>query len=467
MRKHLLVIATALTAASCASTPAFQADQVLPEAPQSWVAAPQASGESASRDWIAALGTPALTPLVEEAFESNPSLAQSLARYDAALASARVSRAARLPSLNGSADYTRTEVNATSTGSDSYSLGLGTSWEVDLWGRVRNTANAASLDADAAAEDLRAAQLSIAGQVSRAWFALVEARQQTELAQRDLETLSLTESITERRFTRGLVRSSDVRTARSALASSEATLASRLRSEAAAARSLETLLGRYPAARINREGEIPDLETLGDIGSPAELLIRRPDVIAAERRLEAAGLRIDAARAALLPTLSLSGSAGTGGASTDDLFDADTLVSNLIGSLAAPIFQGGRLRAQVDQAEANAELAIASYVQTVLAAWQEAENVIFADQILEARVASLGRAFNEAAEAEDLVIQQYARGVATIFDLLNAYSRRISAESQYISARRERAANRVDLYLAIAGDFVVAGAPAPTTFTGE
>lgn len=462
MRKHILVVATALTAASCASTPAFQPDHVLPDAPQSWVAAPQQQGVEASRDWVGALGAAELSPFVEEAFRANPTLAQSLARYDSALASARISGANRLPSLNGSVDYTRRDAN-NGPGSDSYSLGLSSSWEVDLWGRVRNTANAAELDADASAQDLRGAQLSIAGQVARAWFSLIEARLQTELAERDYQTQNDTLALTERRFARGLVRSSDVRTARSSVASAEATLASRRRSEASAARTLETLLGRYPSARISRDGALPDMGELGNIGSPIDLLSRRPDVLAAERRLEASGLRVDAARAALYPSLSLTGSAGTGGASAEDLLDVDTLISTLVGSIAQPIFQGGRLRAQVDQAEANAELAIASYVETVLSAWREAENAIYADQILAERVDSLGQAFQEAAEAEGLVTRQYARGVATIFDLLNAYSRRISAESQYISARRDRATNRVDLYLAIAGDFVVPGA----TATGE
>lgn len=466
MRKQILVLATALTAASCASTPDFQAGEVLPEAPQSWAALPQQEGMEASRDWIASLGAAELAPFVEEAFRANPSLAQSLARYDAALASARISGASRLPTLNASTDYTRTERNV-GAGSESFSLGLASSWEADLWGRVRNTANASGLDAAASEQDLRGAQLSIAGQVARAWFSLIEARLQTELAQRDFETQRDTLALTERRFARGLVRSSDVRTARSSVASAEATLASRRRNEAASARTLETLLGRYPAARIARDGEMPDMGDLGYIGSPEDLLTRRPDVVAAERRLEAAGLRVDAARAALYPSLTLSASAGSGGPDASDLLDMDTLVSTLVGSIAQPIFQGGRLRAQVDQAEANAEQAIAAYVETVLTAWREAENAIYADQILAQRVDSLEQAFQEAAEAEALVTRQYARGVATIFDLLNAYSRRISAESQYISAHRDRATNRVDLYLAIAGDFVVAGAPAPTTLTGE
>jgi multidrug efflux system outer membrane protein len=163
----------------------------------------------------------------------------------------------------------------------------------------------------------------------------------------------------------------------------------------------------------------------------------------------------------------LSGGTGTNGADTRQLLDIDNLVSSLTASLTAPIFQGGRLRAQRDQAEANAELQVASYVSTVLGGWQEAEDALHADSILAERVESLGRAFEEAAEAEALVTRQYSRGVATIFDLLNAYSRRISAESQFISARRDRATNRVDLYLAIAGDFSAAQSADPAARTGE
>ena len=165
--------------------------------------------------------------------------------------------------------------------------------------------------------------------------------------------------------------------------------------------------------------------------------------------------------------LSLSGSTGGGGASLEDALDIDDFVSNLAASLTAPVFRAGQLRAQRDQAQANAELAVASYAQTVLGAWQEAENAIYADTILTERVESLRQAFEEAAAAEELVIRQYARGVSTIFALLDANSRRISAESQYISAQRERVTNRIDLYLAIAGDFAVAGSSEPAMRAGE
>jgi multidrug efflux system outer membrane protein len=466
MPKRMLVIATALVTTSCAGMPSFQAENVLPVSPGSWSAAVDTMGtQEEVQDWIEALGDPHLAALIDEAFRANPSLTASLARYNSALAGARLAGANLLPTLNAGLDYTRRETNT--AGSNSYSLSLSSSWEADLWGRVRDGANAGTLDAEAAAEDLRAARLSIAGLVAKGWFGLVEAHLQSELAIRDLAAKQNALDLTERRFARGLVRSSDVRTARSALASSEASVASRSRTEASAARSLETLLGRYPAGRLASDADFPMLDELAGIGAPGDILARRPDVRAAEHRLVSAGLRADAARKALFPSLSLTGGSGTGGADFDDLLDVDNLISTLTSSITAPIFRGGQLRAQRDQAQANAELQVANYVSTALSAWQEAENSIHADTILAARVDSLGRAFEEAAAAEELVVRQYSRGVATIFDLLNAYSRRISAESLYISSRRDRAANRVDLYLAIAGDFSAAETADQAAQTGE
>lgn len=466
VHKSLLVIGTALVTVSCASTPALQPGERLPVAPASWSAASHAAAMDETRDWVAAFGDPELVALVGEAFYGNPSLSQSLARFNAARAAARIAGADRLPSVSGGLDYTRRETHSGS-GSDTFSLGLSTSWEADIWGRVGDNARAGALDAEAVADDYRGTQLSTAGLVSKAWFALIEARLQTELAGREVDTRQQSLEMTERRFARGLVRSSDVRTARSALASSIAARASRHQSEAASARALETLLGRYPAAAITPAADFPRFGELGGLGSPSALLDRRPDVRAAERRLEAAGLRASAARKALYPSLSLRGSSGTGGADIENLLDVDTLVSSLTASLVGPIFNGGALRARRDQAEAEAEAQVASYVATVLTAWREAENAIHADAILAQRVDSLRQAYEEAAEAEQLVIRQYASGVATIFDLLNAQTRRIGAESQFISARRERATNRVDLYLAIAGDFSAAQSADPAALTGE
>lgn len=451
IKRTLLLSAPAIVLASCASSGQVPTGlDAAPVSPLVW-----ASGETIDptpvTDWVATFGDDRLTSLVNEAAAENPSLLAAEARIRAAQASARAANAGRLPNLNADLGITQRETDP--GGTTTYSAGLGVSWEADLWGRLAARAQAGVLEFQATDADFESARLSVAGQVSRAWFRLIEARLQRELAERDVETKERSLGLIERRFEAGVSRSSDVRTFRSALASSEAVLASRLQAEAAAARTLEILLGRYPAGTIEHDADLPDFPALAGIGAPAELLVRRPDLRAAEARLQAAGLQAEIARDALLPSLNLTGSLNTGGADAGDIFDVDTYVAQLIGSLTAPIFNGGALRAERDRAEAAAEAQLRSYAGTVLTAWREAEDAIYADQILAVRVDALFDAFQQAAAAEELVIRQYGSGLATVFELLDAQARRIAAEGQYISARRERATNRVDIYLAIGGDF--------------
>jgi outer membrane protein, multidrug efflux system len=451
IKRTLLLSATTLVLASCASTAPLPrgADTVAPS-PAVWASGAELDSARIS-DWVSTFDDARLSQLIDEAVGQNPSLLAANARIRAARASARAANAGRLPGINADLGITQRETDISS--STSYSAGLGVSWEADLWGRLASRAQAGMLEFEATDADYENARLSIAGQVSRAWFSLVEASLQTDLAERDLNAKRRSLSLIERRFEAGVSRSSDVRTFRSAVASSEATLASRRRVEAAAARSLEILLGRYPAGSIEHDADLPELGELVGVGAPGELLARRPDLRAADARLQAAGLQADIARAALLPQLNLTGSLNTGGADPADLLDIDTFVATVIGSLTAPIFNGGALRAERDRAQASAEAQLAAYAGTVLAAWREAEDAIYADSLLAERVDALQDAFEQAAAAEALVLRQYGSGLATVFELLDAQSRRFAAEGQYISARRERATNRIDIYLAIGGSF--------------
>lgn len=451
IKRTLLLSATAIVLASCASAGQVpRASAISGSAPAGWASSPAADA-SLIDDWIATFDDARLMQLVDEAVTDNPSLLAAEARIRAARASARAANAGRLPNIN--ADLTVTQRETEFSSSTAYAGGLGVSWEADLWGSLGARARAGLLEFEATDSDFEGARLSIAGQVARAWFLLIEARLQTELAERDVQAKENSLALIERRFSAGVSRSSDVRTFRSALASSEAALASRQRAEASAARNLEILLGRYPSGTIEHDADLPGFDTLAGIGAPGDLLARRPDLVAAEARLEALGLQAMIARNALLPSLTLRGNVDSGGADPADLFDMDTVVASLIGGLTAPIFNGGSLRAERDRAAASAEAALRNYAGTVLAAWREAEDAIYADGILAARVEALQTAYEQAAAAEQLVIRQYGSGLATVFELLDAQSRRIAAEGQYISARRERATNRVDIYLAIGGDF--------------
>ena len=337
---------------------------------------------------------------------------------------------------------------------NNYSLGADIRWELDVWGRLRDETRAAYRDASAAYADLAAAQLSLAARVAQAWFSLIEARQQRELAERDVEARRNNLRVTERRYDRGVASSLDVRLSRSALGSSRATLASRQRLEQEASRTLEVLLGRYPAAELEAAASLPDLPELDGAGAPGDLLARRPDLLAAEARMEAAGLRARAARKQLLPTITLTSRLNTSGPELSDIIDPERLAGSLAGGLARPLFDGGRLRANAKRARAAAEASLFSYAQTVLTAYQEAENALAAEGLLAAEEEALQLAYEEAAAAEVLTERRYASGAATIFNLLDAQTRRISAESQYIQAQQQRVSNRVQLYLAIGGDFL-------------
>lgn len=214
------------------------------------------------------------------------------------------------------------------------------------------------------------------------------------------------------------------------------------------------LLGRYPAAELAAAESLPELPALAGAGAPGDILARRPDLIAAEARMEANGLRARAARKAILPRLTLSSQIGAGGPDLSDIFDPERLAGNIAAGIFQPLFQGGRIRANATRQRAVAEASLLTYAQTALQAYEEAENAIDAETYLAASESALKLAYEEAAAAEDLTERRYASGTATIFDLLNAQTRRISAESSYIQAQRQRVSNRVALYLAIGGDFI-------------
>lgn len=443
----------ALALAACASTPEFNLSPAV-DAPARYAAAPE-NVEAAASDWVAGFNDPQLTAFVEEALAANPTVASALANFEAAQASARSARSGLLPSLEASLGVSSTDRPSGST--TGYSSGLDASWQADIWGRLTDQARSGSLSAEAARADWYGARLTIAARAARAWYALTAAGEQTELSRRDVETRERQLEIVERRFRRGVARSSDVRTARSALASAEASLASRERAEASATRTLETTLGRYPAAAIAPADELPALSALPNPGAPEALLQRRPDIVAASARLAAAGFSADAARKALYPGLGFSASLSDSADDFGDTLDFDDLVSSISASILAPIFSGGRLRAERDRTAAVAEQLAASLVSTALTGLSEAENAIDADQQLAERVDALAVAAAEAQAALELVERQYASGVATIFELIDAQSRVISSQSQLIAARSDRVDNRIALHLAIAGDFSAGG----------
>jgi len=441
----------------------------LPPEPDAYVAADAIGAERAAElaaspaaTWLDDLNSSEMSQLAREALAGSPDLQAVEARYRAARWRARGAFGSNLlPDLNVGLDGTRTETpTATSDRirADMLTSRVIASWEIDLWGRLTARTLAADLSADAAEEDLNGARLSVAGQTAQAWVDLIESQQLLALAQEDLQTRERALDLTQRRYDAGIATSLALRTARSQVASARAFEAQAQDALLIASRRLQELMGRYPDGTLRAEGDLPLLAPIAAAGAPEDLLERRPDVLAAESRMRAAGFRIHEARAAMLPRLTLTGSAGI---STDpatnpnpqvsDVDDSVNMISNLVAGLTMPIFQGGALLAESRATVADRRAAAADYVRTSIAAWREVEGAISADQSFDVREAQFAVAAEEARAAQELAEREYSRGVATLFELIDAYTRRIDAERGLITARAARVSNRITYHVALGG----------------
>lgn len=417
-----------------------------------------------STDWVGDFNDPTLSRIVDTALVANPDVRSARARFDAAEQSVTIASQGLRPAISATGRASHSEFGNEFVGdSNSLNGGIGASWEADVWGRVRDTANASELEYDASGADYAAARLAIAGRSAQAWFNLIEARLQFELAQRNLENQNRALRLTERRFRSGLTTSADVRISRSSVASAEASLATRRQQQTASSRAIEILLREYPQAQLEASRDLPELPPLPGLPNPEGMLVRRPDLIAAERRMAAQGLRVDIAQKALLPRLTLSADGNLQAGDITELFDIDALVGTILANLVAPIYQAGALKAEVKRNEAVLRQQIENYASTVLTAYLEVENALDAEQRLAEREAALRVALQEADQAVVRLERQYSQGLVNILQVLDAQSRAINAEGALISARKERLANRVRLHLALGGGSY--GAPASIATT--
>ncbi|MBL8548327.1 MAG: TolC family protein [Hyphomonadaceae bacterium] len=434
----------------------------LPPEPDSYVAADAIGAERAAdlaaspaATWLDDLNSTEMSSLTREALAGSPELQIVEARYRAARWRARGAFGGNLlPSLGVGVDGTRTE---TPTGTEErirtefMTSSVVANWEIDLWGRLTARTLASDLSADAAEEDLNDARLSVAGQSASAWVDLIEAQQLLALAQEDLQTRERALDLTQRRYDAGIATSLALRTARSQVASARGFQAQAQDALLVSSRRLQEIMGRYPDGALRAEGDLPHLGLLAASGAPADLLERRPDVLASENRMRAAGFRIHEARAAMLPRLTLRASAGNTGQGITDIDDSVNMVSNLVAGLTMPIFSGGALISESRATVADRRAAAADYVRVSIAAWREVEGTISADQSLQVREEQFAIAANEAREAQELAEREYGRGVATLFELIDAYTRRIDAERGLITARSARVSNRIAYHVALGG----------------
>ncbi|MEM1151660.1 MAG: efflux transporter outer membrane subunit [Pseudomonadota bacterium] len=460
--KRTPLLVGSLMLSGCASLDAFTMGKieplpVAPDAPSAWAAA-GVSGSTEEGDWLSGFNDPTMMQLVDEALANNFTLAAQLATVRAAAADARAQRGTLLPTVSGgaSAGYRRNVFEVPNGDpvfdeQPTFGLSVNASWEADLWGRLAAGVDLSEAELLITEVDLANARLSIASQTAVAWINLNAAVALRDVSQATLEARQRVANLTERRFSRGLSTALDVRLARSALAGAEAEIAARSQAVEDAARQLEVLLGRYPSAEITAPATLPGLSEIVPLSSPTLLLSRRPDIAAAETRVVQSGLRAEEARLALLPSLSITSGLNTNTEDIANAIDPNFIAANALASLTQPLYAGGQLKARADAFLERIEIALANYASVTLTAWREVEDALAADTYLAIQEDAQKRALEEAAFAEDLALRQYQNGLVSIFNLIDAQTRRLNSEAALVTARSNRAQNRIQYYLALGG----------------
>lgn len=419
--------------------------------PDTWQAAADRVGE-VENGWIAAFGDPILLSLVQEAQANNRNLRSAALNVERSLLLARQAGAELSPQVGLSAGGGG-QGNFDGGNTQNLNVGVQASWELDLWGRIRSGQEAAMASARAADADYRAAQLSVAAAVARGYFAVINADQQLQIARDNVDALAETSRIVQVRFENGLVSSQDVALTLFELASASDTLLTAQASKGSASRALELLLGRYPSAEIPVDSILPRRPEGPPAGLPSDLLERRPDLIAAERRVAASIDRLDQAKAARLPSISLT--ASTAGASSElsDLLDPSNLAWTAATNLLAPIIDGGARQTQVEISTVDQRLAIQTYADVALQAFGEVEQALADSDTIARRKVFVEEAQRQSETALRLARLQYNEGEIDLLSVLQLEQAAFAARSTALSVNRLELEQYVDLNLALGGSW--------------
>jgi multidrug efflux system outer membrane protein len=422
-----------------------------------WTAAVPSDAQ-ARGSWWGAYDDPILDDLESRAEAASPTLAAALARYDQARAAVRGSQSELYPQVDVDAGASRNKLSSDrplSTGSapkyNEYSVGGSISYELDLWGRVRNTVATNRAEAQASEADLASARLSLQASVADAYFRLRGLDAQAQLLDRSVAAFTRARDLIDTRHRGGIVSGIDVNRARTVLGNAQAQVAAVANDRAATEHELAALTGAL-ASDFDVAPDIRPLEPPAvPIGTPSELLQRRPDIAAAERRIFAANAQIGVARAAYFPSLTLGASGGwqaTGG----NLLSAPSTFWSL-GPLSTllTLFDGGRRKADVRISRARYEEITANYRDTVLTAFREVEDAIAATRHLSSQGQAQAQAAQAAQRTSDIAMSRYRDGASDYLDVVTAQTDALEAQRAYLMVQTQRMQASVAIVRAMGG----------------
>jgi len=443
----LLTAGSVMALAGCANlAPSYSRPEPAVPHPQPAMV----TSDVAKLDWRDFFSNERLRDTVTLALANNRDLRVAALNVDKARAAFQVTDAARLPTLTASADATKTQ----SSSSKNLQLAL-SSFEIDLFGRVKNLSEAAQQSLFATAETRRSTQISLVAEVANAWLALAADLERQRLALQTLESRQRSLELTRRQYSLGAITGLELAQAQTAMESARVDAAAYPATVAQDRNALELLLGAalpqalQPSA-ADAQATVSALVDLPE-GVPSSVLLQRPDVLAAEHSLIATHADIGAARAAMFPTISLTASAGRSSSALSDLFKGGNGVWSYGPSISLPIFDGGLSRANLRSAEVNREIALATYDKTVQTAFGEVSDALAVRATLAERLAAQ-RALNVSTTRQlQLAQARYSAGSTTMLDVLDAQRSLYAAQQSMITLLLAEQTNRITLYKVLGG----------------
>ena len=423
-------------------------------------------GEVIAQFWKL-LNDPQLDQLVQDALAANKDLARAAASLRASRAAARLAGFDLYPTVTAGASYSRTLESSqqvpfvpanTLEPTNTYEVGFDAAWELDFFGRVRRSNQAARAAAGAAEATLRDATVTVTAEVARNYCVLRGLQDQLAVAERNAVNQRQTLDLTQARLDAGRGTELDVSRADAQLATTEATIPPLRTSIATTIHRLSVLTGRQPAVlvpELSAPRPVPALPALNTVGGPENLLRRRPDVRIAERNLAAATAQIGVDVADLFPRVTLVGSAGYIAGSWNDLGSAASQAYSVGPSITWAAFDLGRVRARIHIARAEADVALATYEAAVLNALEDTENSLVNYGDAQGRESTLERASTQSTRAARLARQRFEGGLSDFLSVLQAERDALAAEDSLAQARTQTATALIAVYKAVGGGWML------------
>lgn len=440
----------------CKMGPDYQRPKTV--SPPTWRGPHDPVESLANAEWYAFYSDPVLTNLISIAITKNKDIRIAAARVEQALSGYRSQRSSLFPSVDGSAGWTRARSGMTGTTGNQFDAFALLSYEVDIWGRIRRLTEAAKASYLQSEEVRKTVYLSLIAQVASTYFNLRALDQQLDIAQRTYMSRTNSLELTRIKYDdgNGIVSELDVRQAETQVFSAQAAMAQLERSIAVTENTLNYLLGLNPGP-VPRGGKLEEQPQPIEIpaGLPSDLLLRRPDVLAAEQQLIAANANIGAARAAYFPVISLSGALGLQSPELSDLFDIGTSKAwRFAPQVVGPIFNAGKTRAGVQLAEAIRAEALSTYEQAIQNAFREVEDGLISVAKLRQQIVAEQATVKAERRRLEISKDRYENGVSSFLDVLDAERSLFNAELTLVQSQSSLLSAYAALYKALGGGWI-------------